>query len=286
MHGFAPAKINLFLHLLGRQPDGYHRLSSLIAFADIGDRIRLELGGKGLRMHAEGPFATDVPLDPALNTAAMAAQMFLDAAGKPADVSITLVKNLPVASGIGGGSADAAAVLRLLAAYYGIDDMTYLQVLARKIGADVPMCLVSRPALVGGVGDELNILTAFPACGIMLVNPRRPLQTARVFRDVRLPDVARPFLPAVSGFADFDGLIAHLQTTDNDLATTAMSHCPAIRDILNSLAQTSPAHAGMSGSGATCFALFDTPAAAQTAAAQVMAAHPEWWVDTGQLNSI
>lgn len=260
---YASAKLNLALHVTGRRADGYHLLDSLVSFATIGDRVTLA-PGQGLAL--SGPFAAGLPADGNLCTRA-AALMGLSAA-------IGLEKRLPVASGIGGGSADAAAVLRGFAR--GGEALPGAAAIMR-LGADVPVCLAGRPARMRGVGEVLDPLPALPPLPLVLVNPGVAVATPAVFAALKRRD--NPGLPALPArLADAAVLLGWLSTTRNDLEAPARGLAPVIGEVLDALAHAGAGFTRMSGSGATCFGIFATAPAAEAAAARIRAARPGWWV--------
>ncbi|PPD16416.1 MAG: 4-(cytidine 5'-diphospho)-2-C-methyl-D-erythritol kinase [Methylobacterium sp.] len=268
----APAKINLFLHVLGRQADGYHVLESLVSFADLGDELELEPDGP-LGLSVEGPFSFGLAGDD--NLVMKAARAATAQFGRLRLGAFRLTKNLPVASGIGGGSSDAAAALRLIARLNGIDtDDQRLTDAARTLGADVPVCLdPTAPRLMHGIGHELgNRLYGlrYPA---VLVNPVLPLETRAVFAGLGLSPGDR-FVP-MKGHAPCD--LKALIGTRNDLEGPAKVIVPEIEDVLAAL-RASPGcrFARMSGSGATCFAIFDHYGEGAEAAARLQVER-EWW---------
>ncbi|MGC8477686.1 MAG: 4-(cytidine 5'-diphospho)-2-C-methyl-D-erythritol kinase [Acetobacteraceae bacterium] len=266
----APAKLNLFLHVLGRRADGYHRLDSLAVFAGAADRLRAEPAA-GLTLDIIGPHGAALAGE-ADNLVLRAARALAAAAGITAGASLVLDKRLPVASGIGGGSADAAASLRLLCRLWNLDpSRVELMAIAARLGADVPVCLAARPARMGGVGEILSEPPALPRFGLALVNPGLPVATAAVFRARAGAFSAPAALPA--GFADAAALAAFLAAnTRNDLEAPARALCPAIGEVLAALAATPGCLlARMSGSGATCFGLFASPEAATAPS------RPGWW---------
>jgi 4-diphosphocytidyl-2-C-methyl-D-erythritol kinase len=251
MEEIAYAKINLALKVRGRRDDGYHEIDTVFAFAEDGDRLSVE-AGEGLELSIVGPFSRD--LGDLENNLVLRAARLLDGAG---NARLTLDKRLPVASGIGGGSADAAAALRLLTRYWGLGlGRAELMALARHLGADVPACLLARTIRGTGRGDLLEPAEAQVAGKpLLLVNPRAPLSTAQVFGRWR-------------------GLAAE----GNDLEPPAIELAPAIGEVLAALrARPGVELARMSGSGATCFALFESEAARDLAAAAIAASHPHWW---------
>ncbi|MDF1749259.1 MAG: 4-(cytidine 5'-diphospho)-2-C-methyl-D-erythritol kinase [Alphaproteobacteria bacterium] len=279
LSALAPAKVNLSLRITGRRNDGYHLLDSLVAFTDFGDQIEVS-EAEGLTLIVQGPFADAVPHDKS-NLVLKAAQSLAQAAGIEAHAQITLTKTLPAAGGIGGGSADAAAVLRLLIQHWSLSlAMEDLNKLALLLGADVPVCLNNRPCRMTGIGEDLSPLPPLPPVGIVLINPGHPCETPAVFQARTGPfsDKASAFEPGRSA----QSLAQALQADPNDLTEAAMQICPSIRQVLKHLA-SSPGIllARMSGSGATCFGLYDTAAQAQNAATDL--AHPGWWVAAGSL---
>jgi 4-diphosphocytidyl-2-C-methyl-D-erythritol kinase len=282
VRAFAPAKVNLYLHVLGRRADGYHLLDSLIAFADIGDTISAA-PGDALTLTVDGPEAAGIAGLGDDNLVLRAARLLRERGGIEAGAALHLDKRLPAAGGIGGGSSDAAAVLRALSHLWDrpLDDKA-LRALALELGADVPACLAARPVWVGGIGEELEPAAFLPAAGIVLANPRRPLPTADVFRRR-----AGPFLPAARfelAPADAAGLVPALASRRNDLTEAAVALVPEIGAVLDRLAGLPGALlARMSGSGATCFALFETTAAAEAARASLQSEQPRWWVAAGRL---
>ncbi|MSO92448.1 MAG: 4-(cytidine 5'-diphospho)-2-C-methyl-D-erythritol kinase [Rhodospirillales bacterium] len=279
----APAKLNLYLHVTGKRADGYHLLDSLIAFADVGDTVSVAPAG-GLRLTVTGPFAADVPPGPD-NLVLKAAHRLADAAEIVAGAAIALVKRLPVASGIGGGSADAAAALKALARLWSLrlaDDR--MQALALGLGADVPVCLAGKTSFIGGIGEKIEPAPALPPAALVLVNPRRPLATPAVFKARTAPFGGAGRFAETP--ADAAALARLLRGRRNDLASAAESLEPAIGRVLDLLeAQPGALLARMSGSGATCFGLFQHGAAARRAAAAIQAAEPGWWVKAGRFVS-
>lgn len=284
---FAPAKINLALHVTGQRADGYHLLDTLVAFADIGDRITLQ-ARDALALEVTGPEALP-ELSGGNNIIWQTAARFWKS---DQQLSIALEKNLPIASGIGGGSADAAGTYRgllyLNAAVEGREhprDPTAQDAqLLMEIGADVPMCVMSEPARVRGIGEQIEPISDLHPYPVVLVNPRVQVSTPAVFK--RLVTKDNPGLdPWPDSFEDRDFALDWLAAQRNDLQEPAMQDCPAIADVLGALDQTGTCRlARMSGSGATCFGLFDRVHKAEAAAEAIRLAHPEWWVQSGRLN--
>ena len=282
VRAFAPAKINLYLHVVGRRGDGYHLLDSLIAFADIGDTITATLAD-GLTLTVDGPEAAPIAGLGDDNLVLRAARLLKERGGIDANAALHLDKRLPAAGGIGGGSSDAAAALRALSHLWGrpLDDEALLA-LALDLGADVPACLAGRPVWVGGIGEQLEPAAFLPAAGIVLANPRRPLPTADVFRRRAGPfSLPARFDPVPGDAAD---LAAALGSRRNDLTETAVALLPEIGAVLDRLAGLPGALlTRMSGSGATCFALFADCTMALAAGRALAAAEPGWWTAAGAL---
>jgi 4-diphosphocytidyl-2-C-methyl-D-erythritol kinase len=276
----APAKVNLFLHVLGRRADGYHLLDSLAVFPEVGDTLRAE-PAEALSLTVDGPFAEDLASEPN-NLVLRAARALAAEAGVTSGGRLVLTKYLPVASGIGGGSADAAAALRLLCRLWRIEpDSGVLARLARRLGADVPVCLAGRASRMGGVGEHLEPAPALPVCGIALVNPGAALATAEVFRARSGAWSARAKLPAAwRGARD---MADDLGRQRNDLQPAAITLRPVIGEVLSALeAAPECLLARMSGSGATCFALFADAAAARRGASRLQ--RQGWWCWGGSLH--
>lgn len=266
----APAKINLTLHLRGQRSDGYHLLDSLVVFTGVGDRITR--GASGARaLSIEGPFASDLDTE-SDNLVLRAAKALATHAGRADPGALILEKNLPVSSGIGGGSSDAAAALRLLAAEWGVDVPPDLSL---ALGADVPVCCAApRPQIMRGIGEDLSPAPELPAAWLVLVNPRVGVSTGQIFNHTtEKSPLAAPDLPQ-RGFSSFNDLIGWLRTQRNDLQPAAAKLCPPIADVLQALG-TAPL-ARMSGSGATCFALVPDQAAADDMADRLKTSG--WWV--------
>jgi 4-diphosphocytidyl-2-C-methyl-D-erythritol kinase len=277
----APAKVNLFLHVTGRRDDGYHLLDSLAVFGPEADRLEAT-PAPALSLSVDGPFGAALEAETD-NLVLRAARTLAEAAGaRPArgGVALRLTKRLPVASGIGGGSADAAAALRLLDRFWGLGFGTdRLARLAAALGADVPVCVLSRPARMGGVGEDLSPAPALPSCGLLLANPGVALATPAVFRARTGPFSEPAALPA--GWMDAAAMARDLRAWGNDLEAPALALCPAVGEALAAL-RTLPGCllARMSGSGATCFGLFADAAAARGAADLLPAS---WWRAAGGL---
>lgn len=263
----APAKINLTLHVIGRRADGYHLLDSLVVFGAVGDVIGVA-PARDWTLSVTGPFAAQVPRD-ADNLVLRAARL---TGGAPA--AITLDKRLPVASGLGGGSADAAATLRALAALDGRS----VPADAAALGADLPVCLSRRPARMRGIGADLSPVPVLPAAHVVLLNPGEAVATPQVFAALTQRDNA-PMPADLPEWRDVRDLAAWLGLQRNDLQDAARSVAPAIGVALARLAATDGCLlARMSGSGATCFGLYASRVEADAAAGALARAHPDWWV--------
>ncbi len=279
----AAAKLNLYLHVLGRRDDGYHLLDSLVAFAAVGDEITAAPAA-ALSLEIEGPQAPALAGDPAANLVWRAAELIAAETGRAPAAALRLLKRLPVASGIGGGSSDAAASLRALDALWrlGLDE-TRLAALGARLGADVPVCLAARASWLGGIGEAVEPAPDLPAVTALLVNPGLALSTPAVFKARRGAFSAPARFAAMP--ADAAGLAALLAERRNDLTDAAAALMPEISAVLARLERLEGALlARMSGSGATCFALFAAADEAAAAAARLGVEEPGWWVATGRLS--
>lgn len=278
----APAKINLTLHVLGRRPgDGYHALESLVAFAEVADTLEL-VPGEDLTLEVAGPTAG--PAGPLDDNLVLRAARHL-AAGVPGlrQGAFRLHKQLPVAAGIGGGSSDAAAALRLLAEGNGLSlDHPAVIAAARATGADVPVCLDPRARMMRGAGEEIGPVLDLAPLPAVLVNPGVPVATAPVFKALGLAvgqRLDRAEHPAIGHGHDAEAVLGAITPARNDLEAPALTVAPVIGEALTRLrAQGGCRLARMSGSGATVFAIFSDDAAAQGAAEAVRTAQPGWWV--------
>jgi 4-diphosphocytidyl-2-C-methyl-D-erythritol kinase len=267
----APAKVNLNLRVVGRRPDGYHDLESLVAFADLADVLTLEPSAE-TTLEIGGPFAKDCGV-PGDNLVLKAAK----ALGLPAG-RFTLEKHIPVAAGLGGGSADAAAALRLIARANGLDlDDRPLMEAARACGADVPVCVESKPRIMKGLGDQLSPPLTLPKFYAVLVNPGVPLRTADVFASFRGDEPSRH--PVDNVPFERGALLAWLAARGNCLTRAACSRVRAIDDVFDAFGALPGCRLSrMTGSGATCFGLFDDASAAGDAAAELSKSHENWWI--------
>lgn len=274
----APAKVNLFLHVGGKRADGYHALASLVCFADAGDTLTFA-PSQALSLSLEGPFAAGLAAEDD-NLILRAARALADAAGVEAQAEIVLTKALPVASGIGGGSADAAAALRGLVRLWRVTlDDARLHDIALSLGSDVPVCLRSVPAMMEGRGEHVRAVGALPPLPMLLVNPGVAVSTGEVFRRLgRTPSDPPPDVPDMPATPSAAALLQVLKRARNDMEAPARAIAPAIGDVLDGLRATGASLARMCGSGATCYGLFDSDAAAADAARHLAAEHPRWWV--------
>ncbi|MBE1236624.1 4-(cytidine 5'-diphospho)-2-C-methyl-D-erythritol kinase [Phaeovibrio sulfidiphilus] len=280
----ACAKINLSLHVTGKRPDGYHLLESLVVFCGVHDTVLAEPDSAGLSLHVVGPGAEGLSAEND-NIMLRAARALATHVGRAPDVRLTLIKRLPVASGIGGGSADAAATLRALIRLWDLTlNPDALMALALELGADVPVCLAGKAVMMRGIGEDLDPLPALPPLWMVLVNPRRPVSTAAVFRG--LAGRYRTPLASPDPTAGPERFLSDLEAWHNDLEAPAREAEPSVSEVLDALALTPGVRlARMSGSGATCFGLYETREEAEAAARAIQAARPDWWVAPGPVLS-
>jgi 4-diphosphocytidyl-2-C-methyl-D-erythritol kinase len=274
----APAKLNLFLHVGDKRPDGYHALQSLVAFADAGDELELTPSSE-LTLKIAGPFGAQIPRGGS-NLVLKAAQALSDLhSDTQLGASILLEKNLPVAAGIGGGSSDAAATLRALNVLWDLnrseDDLVDL---ARSLGSDVPACVLSRPCWMEGRGEHVSTVTPLPPLDLVLVNPGVLLPTAGVFGSLNARTGASAMEPPKRIETLWD-LVAYLEDSGNDLEVPATHIQPEIDHVVEALHhEPGCVFAQMSGSGATCFGLFNGREYAKGGASRIAQDHPQWWV--------
>ena len=272
----APAKINLFLHVGDKRADGYHPLQSLAVFPEFGDTLAAE-PADSLSLSITGPFAAG--LSQTDNLVLMAAKALAAKAGRAAAARLTLNKNLPVASGIGGGSADAAATLRALSSLWSLEmDRETLLGIAASLGSDIPVCVGSQPSWMEGRGEILTPVVSLPHLPLLLVNPGVAVSTASVFAALQTRTGASG-ARTPGHFRDMADMLRLLDSTRNDLEAPARNLCPQIGDVLNALAALPGAlFSRMSGSGATCFALFPDDESCKRAAAMLSQKNNGWWV--------
>jgi len=286
----APAKLNLYLEIVGRRRDGYHLLNSLVAFAGVGDEIAIR-PDTTIGLSLAGPFAPALGGD-ADNIVMRAARALGRHAGTDAGAAITLTKRLPVAAGLGGGSADAAATMVALARLWRLPPVDpALEALALRLGADVPVCLLGRAALVRGIGEALTPAPPLGTAHVVLVNPGVRLVTSEVYAvfdtmSAAADDIAPPGAPLSGVAGDAAGLAGFLAGRRNDLEGAALKLAPVIAETLTLLRTRSGSLlARMTGSGPTCFALFADAAAAAETAASIAHERPDWWVAAAPLLS-
>ena len=280
-HEFAPAKINLSLEIRGRRADGYHEIESLIAFADAGDTLGFQRGdSREIRLRSQGPYAGAIDGD---NLVLEAARAFLACEPEARGGDFRLDKQLPVAGGIGGGSSDAAAAIRLLARANSCSSGWRERLMPdlARLGADIPVCLGAQAAWVRGLGEKLAPMDRFPPLHGVLVNPGVLLPTRDVFAALDAPALDNPpeDPPGPTAFSTAASLIDFLGAHPNDLEPPARKLAPAIGEVLEAVRKTSGCRlARLSGSGPTCYGLFACEGDAALAAQDLARAHPSWWV--------
>jgi 4-diphosphocytidyl-2-C-methyl-D-erythritol kinase len=283
----ARAKINLALHVVGRRPDGYHLLDTLVAFADIGDTVEVSETARGrLALFLDGPFADQLsdsgpPRDNLVLRAAreLSALPGVHPDHKRPGARIALTKRLPVAAGLGGGSADAAATLRLLDRFWNLGTpRRELAALGLKLGADVPMCLVSRPLRAEGIGEKIAPAGGIPALPLLLLNPGVSVSTSAVFARLQSASGSAVW-PLPERFASIIEFAQWLRMSRNDLFEPAREEAPSIATAVKAMAADPDCLiARMSGSGATVFGLFNSRTAAERAAVRLSTKRPNWWL--------
>ncbi len=280
VHEFAPAKVNLCLHITGRRADGYHLLDSLVVFADVGDQLSFARADS-LSLEMSGPFADAIEAT-SDNLIFKAADLLGD---RVPGAAVSLTKSLPVAAGIGGGSADAAASLRGLMRLYELEALEAgrLDEIALALGADVPACLRSSALRMAGIGEDIAEIEEFPALPAVLVNPGVPVPTGAIFNALGLdqPSTAGSGLDdlAQQNFTSATDVAGWLEAQRNDLQGPAIALAPEVGKVLAALeGEESCRLARMSGSGATCFGLFNSDSEAAASAARVARENPSWWV--------
>ncbi|MGU3574650.1 4-(cytidine 5'-diphospho)-2-C-methyl-D-erythritol kinase [Brucellaceae bacterium C25G] len=276
----APVKINLALHVIGKLETGYHELQMIVAFGDFGDNITVHPSAED-QFTVSGYYAPLVPLNQDNLVLKARDLLRLQAPEKSQPVHIHLEKKMPVAAGIGGGSADAAAVLSALNTLWQLEiDQQKLYEIGLKLGADVPMCLHSQqsgaPLFVEGIGEELTILDNFPKLNVLLINDGTALATPDIFKALQKRD--NPPLAAMPSFNSTYDVCAYLKDTRNDLFQPAQMLAPQLEDHLNTLSALGADFVQMSGSGATCFAIFDDAEVMEEAKHRLRHSHPEWFV--------
>ncbi len=286
---FAPAKLNLFLHLTGRASNNYHKIDSLVCFADIGDFVTIE-NAPSFSFKIKGEFAQNFKksdkssLLNGNNLVVKAARALSQATDKALNVKITLTKNLPLASGIGGGSSDAAATIWGLQELWGLEhDNNYINNLLSKLGSDVPVCLKCAPSIMRGTGDILTLAPIMPEVPILLINPMISCSTQDVFLEHNSKFKKDTILP--KQFNSIEELTNTLKTLSNDLYEPALKYVPEIKNIINALdASPNCLLSRMSGSGASCFGIFSSIKDAEYAKQTIAKENPDWWLKSGWLN--
>ncbi len=269
--GTAHAKLNLTLHVTGKLPNGYHELDSLVVFTEFGDHLELEPAREFLLV-ANGPFSQVLP--PASKNIIHSALRLFE--GRGTDFKVSLEKSIPVSAGLGGGSTNATSALRLAANYLGCPLPVDIQKLV-AIGSDLPVCLTGKPSIVRGLGEELTILDRFYEFPVLLVNPNKPVQTKEVYR--QLSEVDNPPQTPYPVKGNNGDVLTWLKEQRNDLESPAILLCPEIKNILSGLReQEGCVLARMSGSGGTCFGIFQTMEQATGAGREIKLQAPEWWV--------
>ena len=287
---FAPAKLNLFLHVTGKLPNGYHTLDSLVAFVDIGDVIHIE-EYKHFQFDITGDFAKDFHdkdkgsyID-STNLVVRAVKALSDITNNPPNIKITLEKNLPLASGLGGGSSDAASVIWGLSQLWNLDlQADYLLPLMTRLGADVPVCLNCSPTIMRGIGEQLYPApSTMPETPIVLINPNIHCSTPEIFTRHDRRYKQNTTLPG--SFYDIYDFVETLKHHENDLYAPAIQIAPEIENVIHALnTQNGSLLARMSGSGASCFGIFESDEQAENAAQNIRDENPDWWIKTGTLN--
>ena len=270
----ARAKVNLCLHVTGRRADGMHLLDSIVVFPHVGDVLEAS-EAEGLTLEINGPFGGE--LDAGDDNLIMRAARILSDKG----AALRLRKNLPVASGIGGGSADAAACIRLLSDMWDVD-VPSLECLV-KLGADVPVCMAQVPTRMSGIGEKLVELPTMPKFWVVLANAGQGVETGAVFKAMRSRDNAS-LLDIPESFPTVEYLFNYLRAQRNDMQTSAIENCPVIADVLGAIEATQNcALSRMSGSGGTCFGLYVSESDAVNAANEISANHPDWWAVSAEV---
>ncbi len=274
----APAKLNLFLHVGEKRPDLYHALESLVVFAEAGDRLEFSLSPE-LSLKIAGPFRAQCPRNEN-NLVLKAARLLKEQSRTEQGAVIALEKNLPVAAGLGGGSADAAAAVRALNVLWHLErPEAELMELASALGSDVPACLLSRPCWMEGRGDHVTRTPPLPQLAAVLVNPGVAVPTADVFAALNARTGVGRMRPPPASIQSLWDVVAYLDDSTNDLEAPASRLHPIIDEVLDALSQEPGCVvAQMSGSGATCFGLFDGRYLAVGGAERIAFEHPEWWV--------
>ena len=283
----AHAKINLFLHVTNKLETGFHSLESMVGFCTYGDRIRLDPSDH-FHLSYSGPFAENLYQQQGTNLVEKAAYAYAEHARCQPRIAIHLEKNVPIASGIGGGSADAAAVLKGVSHFWGDISQQALKTIALSLGADIPMCLSGKASVARGIGEDLIPIAALPKLDILLANPMIQISTPAIFK-ARNGDFTATLHPSKipTSFNAVKDLVSFLSKTRNDLAAPAIQLAPEIHQVLSALAdQDQCLFTRMSGSGATCFAFFPSRKACRQAEITLRHTYSKWWFQSSQLISM
>ncbi len=276
----AKAKINLTLEVLGKRRDGYHELNSLVAFANCGDSLSLKTQNMQ-DLIISGPFASGLEGE---NLILKAANFITSTYPDVQSGVFSLDKRLPIASGIGGGSADAAAAIRLLSSQIsGVSEELDLTAIARELGADIPVCIAQKPVMMTGIGDTLTPIGELAPLHAVLVNPGVPVSTGEIFRRLNASEVSVSDCSSIQipSLADFDDVLDYMAHHDNDLQAVAEGIEPAVVEVINNIQDQDGCRiARMSGSGATCFGIFENDAQTQRAVSEISRFHEGWWVQS------
>ncbi len=288
---FAPAKVNLFLHVTGKRNDGYHALDSLVTFADVGDVIHFA-PMDGFAFDIKGPFAGGFntaeksALPDSKNLLVRAVWMLARHTNNSPSFSIVLNKNIPLGAGLGGGSADAAAILWGLCRYWNIaPDPSMLKEMMMQLGADVPVCFESQTRFIAGAGEKMSAEIDIPEIYAVLIHPGKPCNTASIFRAYG-GDFAIP-VDRSTRFKEQSALIEFLKTTQNVLLSCAIKHVPEIQNCLTQLEDGNGCMlARMSGSGSSCFGIYASQEEAASARAAIQETNPDWWVKSTTLGQV
>jgi 4-diphosphocytidyl-2-C-methyl-D-erythritol kinase len=280
----APAKLNLFLHITGKRSDGFHLLESLVAFAEFGDVLTVKPADM-LTLDIGGPFAGPLEYDKN-NTILKAAQLLKSFCQYHEGAHITLEKRIPIGAGLGGGSSDAATALLALKKLWRLNiDKEGLQKIALQTGSDVPVCLTQQTAWMRGIGEDITPVAMPAEIGLLLVNPGVPLLTSSVFRKFSGTFSQTGDIP--KSIDSFDALIQLIQSKHNALEAPAIALVPVISDVLKAIGATQECKlARMSGSGATCFGLYQNPILAKQAASEIKRQHPDWFCQATRITAL
>ena len=281
----ANAKINLNLSVLGKRPDGYHALDSLVTFAAMGDELSVSSSDE-LSLTYKGEFALDLTASLVAKSDDLilkAAKALQKESGISAGAALQLVKSVPLGAGLGGGSADAAACLRLLNRFWKLDwSLEALMSLGAHIGSDVPACVMNAPCRMTGRGEHVTKIDTLPILFCVLVNPRMSVSTAEIFRKLNKPHIDMDALDTngvpLPVFANHDIFYNYLQNTGNDLLSSAIETAPVIGSVLDAINDTGADISAMTGSGSTCFGLFKDEVSARCAKEKLKAVFPDYWV--------